>query len=95
MAVVAVGDCDPAVMRERIEAHFGNLPARAGPAEPEPGDPMADWHRAAALLPESEATLTRITLAVINGVTFYQKSGLRRPQPPGASSMVAGHRPPQ
>ena len=67
MAVVAVGDCDPAVMRERIEAHFGNLPARAAPAEPEPGDPMADWHRAAAVLPASGAIkLTRITLAVVH-----------------------------
>ena len=67
MVVVAVGDCDPAVMRKQIETHFGTLSARAAPAEPEPGDPMADWHRAAAVLPESGAIkLTRITLAVVH-----------------------------
>jgi zinc protease len=63
MTVVAAGDLDAADMIARIRRHFGPIAARIPPAEPEPGNPLADRQAALRFVPHEATTVTRITIA--------------------------------
>ncbi len=64
MAIVVVGDVDPAAMQKQIEARFGKLvgPAKARP-RPEVPVPLLDTTRA-AVITDPEASTTSVSVAI-------------------------------
>ena len=71
MAVVVVGDVDPAAMKKEIESRFGKLtnPSKARP-RPAVAVPLLDKTRA-AVITDPEANFTTVTLAFKGKLTPY------------------------
>jgi zinc protease len=61
--MVAVGDLKAEPMIERLRRHFAEIPSRAAPVEPDPGDPMAAASSTVAMDTEEESSQVTLTVA--------------------------------
>lgn len=72
MAIVIVGDVDPATMKKEIEARFGKLKGPAKPRKrPDVPVPLLDKTRA-AVITDPEANFTSVTLAIKGEVSHVR-----------------------